>query len=268
MFRRWYSLCFAAIFCLALSACTQPPGAARFIQYTEAFTASRQASEALFDLLEVAERDQARLAYSAASAEFDPSRPYLYTNLSAPPLAREYRASFDAISQYNQLMVALITGENAGVLTKQSYELATGAFALAGTAISTEQLQGIVPVMEIISTVAKDALTGRDRRVFAEELAQSSEAVITLMRNIRSGGPLIYNMLRAAGGRADDATRRKLMADWLVLMDHNIETLQAAVNAAKNSSRASVDLKAIQERLTELESVAESIKGSLAELAN
>ncbi|WP_341213401.1 hypothetical protein [uncultured Limimaricola sp.] len=266
-YRRCCRKCFAVLVFLALSACTPPRGAAQFIQYTEAFSASRQASEALFDLVEVAERDQARLAYNAELAEFDPSRPYLYSDLAAPPLASEYRTSFNVISRYNQLMVALITGESAGVLLTQVTELETSALAIAATATSTARLQGLASVMEVISVVARDAVAVRDRRVVAAELAQSADAVMRLMRTMRLGAPDIYNLLRATAGSDNDSTRRRLVADWIVLMDRNIEALQAAVIASENTSRASTEFQSLQARMTELQNAADSIKASLAELA-
>lgn len=249
-----------------LSACTLNSGAAEFIAYRQAFEESRTASDALFDLLGNAERKQQRIvADRTLGGEFDPDSTYLYTDLSDPPLTSEYKRSFDAISRYNQLMVALVTGEQAQILNDDLEALATSIVSLPGSVTSSSKLSAVEAFVPILGTISEFSIGVQNRRIFAEELASESEAVVTLMLEMRNGAGTIFKFIRASSSKSQSEVE-KLVADWVVLMDRNISALRQAQNAALNPHLSAADVQALQQRIQEIRDAAKGVREGLAQL--
>ncbi|MGR3759254.1 hypothetical protein ACUXV3_03880 [Roseobacteraceae bacterium NS-SX3] len=257
---------FVSFLLLALSACALNSGAAEFIAYRQAFDESRTSSEALFDLLENAERKQQRIvADRTLGGEFDPNSAFLYTDLSDPPLTNEYKLSFDTISRYNQLMVALVTGERAQLLNDDLELLATSIVSLPASVTGSSKLAAAQTFVPILGTISEFAIGFQNRRIFAEELAVESEAVITLMLEMRNGAGTIFKFIRASSSKSQSDVE-KLVADWVVLMDRNISALRLAQSAARNPQFGAADVKALQERVQEIREAAEGVREGLAQL--
>ncbi len=255
--------CFVLVF---LSACTLNSGAAEFIAYRQAFEESRTASDLLFELLANAERKQQRIVADRTQAgEFDPNSAFLYTDLADPPLANEYKRSFDTISRYNELMVALVSGERARVLNSELEALATSIVSLPASLTGSSQLDAATAFVPILGTISQTAIGFQNRRVFAEELAADSDAVIALMQEMRNGADTIYKFIRASSSKSQSEVE-KLVADWVVLMDRNIAALQLARNAARNPQFGAADIQALQQRIQEIRQAAEGVKKGLAQL--
>lgn len=249
-----------------LSACTLNSGAAEFIAYRQAVEESRASSEALFDLLENAERKQQRIVADRTSGgEFDPDSAFLYTDLSDPPLTNEYRLSFDTISRYNQLMVALITGEQAQLLNDDLEALATSILSLPASVTGSSKLAAAQAFIPVLGTISEFTIGVQNRKNFAEELAAESEAVVTLMLEMRNGAGTIFKFIRSSSTRSQSDVE-KLVADWVVLMDRNISALRLAQNAARNPQFSSADIKALQDRVQEIKDAAKSVREGLAQL--
>ena len=249
-----------------LSSCTLNSGAAEFIAYRQAFEESRTASEALFDLLANAERKQQRIvADRTLKGMFDPNSTFLYTDLSDPPLASEYKRSFDTISRYNQIMVALVTGERARVLNDDLESLATSIVSLPGSVTGSSKLGAVEAFIPVLGTISEFSIGIHNRKIFAEELAGESEAVISLMIEMRNGAGTIVNFIRASSSKSKSEVE-KLVADWVVLMDQNISALRQAQNAARNPQFGAADVQALQERIQEIRAAAKEVKEGLAQL--
>lgn len=257
---------FAYFAFLILSACTLNSGAAEFIAYRQAFEESRTASEALFDLLGNAERKQQRIvADRTLGGEFDPNSTFLYTDLSDPPLTNEYRLSFDTISRYNQLMVALVTGEQAQVLNDDLDALATSIVSLPASVTGSSNLAAAQAFVPILGTISEFTIGVQNRRIFAEELAAESEAVVSLMLEMRNGAGTIFKFIRASSSKSQSEVE-KLVADWVVLMDRNISALRLAQNAARNPQFGAADVQALQDRIQEIRDAAKGVREGLAQL--
>lgn len=253
-----------------VSACTQRAGFTEFVAYRDAFDASRAASDSLFDLLAVAEQEQQRLAVPRGGA-FDPALASIYSDLAEPPLTREYRRAFATISQYNLVMAGLASGETAQTLSAEITALGTESLglvsALAPSAAAPAALRASLPVFQQIATLA---LTYRSRAVFANELAANAEPVIAVMAQMRAGSPAIYDYLRAhgSGGAAREDTLRRMVSDWVVLMDRNIAALRASAAAARSGSVAGADVIALRNSVGEVRAAAEAVRKGIAELAS
>ena len=251
---------------LILSACTLNSGAAEFIAYRQAFEESRTASEALFDLLGNAERKQQRIvADRTLNGEFDPNSTFLYTDLSDPPLTSEYKLSFDAISRYNQLMVALVSGERARVLNDDLETLATSIVSLPGGLTGSSKLGAVEAFVPILGTISEFTIGAQNRVIFAEQLAEESESVMTLMIEMRNGAGTIFNFIRASSDKSQTDVE-KFVADWVVLMDRNISALRQAQRSARNPQLGAADIQALQERIQEIRDAAEGVREGLAQL--
>lgn len=255
---------------IQVSACTQRAGFAEFVAYRDAFDASRAASDSLFDLLAVAEREQQRLAVPRGGA-FDPALASIHSDLAEPPLTREYRRAFATISRYNLVMAGLASGETAQSLSADMAALGTESLGLvsvlAPNVAAPAALRASLSVFQQISTIA---LTYRSRAVFVNELAANAEPVIAVMEEMRAGSPAIYDYLRAhgSGGAAREDTLRRMVSDWVVLMDRNIAALRISTAAARSGSATGADVIALRNSLGEVRAAAEAVRKGIAELAS
>ncbi len=252
-----------------LIGCSITRGAAEFIAYRDAFQASRDASNSLFDLMEIAEREQERIvARRERNLDFNPDRDRIFSDLSIPPLTEEYRQSFEAVTRFNELMYGLVTGERAAVLTEQASGLAReiiGITELASGGASTFQTQ---PLLAILEATAQPAIALQNRRVFSAALADETDAVLALMAEMRAGTPTVFLYLITASGTEKQDEVVRLMADWVVLIDRNISALQEAQSAARSEAVSQIDLVALQARVSEVGAAVRAVREGLASLAS
>jgi len=248
-----------------LSACAFTPGGAEFTAYREAFETSRSSSEALFDLLALAERKQEKLAAGSAQYSFDPNAAYLYTDTADPPLTNEYRLSFNTISEYNQLMMGLLSGDSARTLSGDAQQLASEVSGTAAALAGKAAFLQVDTLISIAGTLSEAGLIYNNRNLFTQKLAGHSEAVVKLMKAMRDNSGQIYKNLSTTGANLEK--HQKVVADWVILIDRNIGALEAALDSAQNPRIQAADLVTLQNRMTEIRDAAKSVREGLAELA-
>lgn len=252
-----------AVLMLVLISCAPRAGIEEFIAYRDAFEGSRAASEAMFDLLEIAEREQQRLA-APAGGRFDPDQAGVFSEIADPPLTDTYRRAFTAISRYNQVMVGLASGETAASLSADLGALGSDGLGFAAAVVPGSNVVGLAEFVPVFQQISRIALTQRARVVFSQELAQNADAVLELMAVMRAHTPEAFDYLRTAGQTED---RRVMLSNWVVLLDRNSVSLRLAANAARDGTTVG-DLAAIRASVAEMNQAATALRQSIAQLAS
>lgn len=259
-----------ALLVVVLLSCTRNAGVAEFVAYRDAFEASRSASDSLFDLLAIAEREERRLIVSRGP-EFSVDDASAFATIGEPPLTTSYRHAFATITQYNLVMVGLASGTSAQQLSGEMAGLASKSVGLATVLVPGlgVNLFPFVPLAQSLGTIA---LTHRTRALFQQDLAANSTPVIRLMTAMRDGSTVIFAMLANAGqtelgaGAGRRETLRQVVSDWVVLMNRNIEALKLASNASRNGS-SGADIATLRSTISDLQNSAEAVREGIALLA-
>lgn len=255
---------------LVVTACAERAGIREFTAYSDAFEASRAASDGLFDLLAIAERRE-RLLADPGGATFDPDRATVFATIGDPPLTAAYRNAFSAITRYNSVMVGLASGQTAGELSGDIAGLAAESAGLASLLISGPQTT-LTAFEPLAKTLGSTALTFRTRAVFRQELAKSAGDVKQLMQTMRTGSATMFRLLVDAdevtlgGDAVRREAQRRLVSDWVVLIDRNIAALDIAIQAGATSSPG--DVAAMRATLEGMRASATAIRTGIAAMAS
>lgn len=231
--------------------------------YRDAFEDSRAASEVMFDLLEIAEREQQRLA-APDGGRFDPDQAGIFSDIADPPLTDAFRRAFTAISRYNQVMVGLASGETAASLSAELGALGSDGLGFATAVVPSSNVADLAEFVPVFQQISNIALTQRARVVFSQELAQNADAVLELMAVMRAHTPEVFDYLRTSG---QTEARREILSNWVVLLDRNSKSLRLAAEASRKGATVG-DLAAIRASVAEINQAATALRQSIAQLAS
>lgn len=278
---------FALVFAVFVAGCSDRRGAAQFQLYSEAFGESATTTTAIIDQISVVEKDRLRRQArnpgpSGVDVTFDVEDASIFSDLTDPPLAGQYKRALRTIEAYNKLMLGFATGQGYSLSQAQYKAFADEAVGLLGALKGTVKLSGaIAPVVNILDTVTTVVVSNQSRALFRERALEYHPAIIDLMRIMRAGAPVLFRNLTAgtedaiveaivanqptAPLIAKHEQARVLMSDWVVLMDRNIAALNA-VKAAIEAERGAFDVAGATADLQGFQTAVESIKQELARL--
>lgn len=284
IFRQFLAAMFVII---VISACSDRRGAEQFVLYSEAFGESATTTTAIIDQISVVEKERLRRQArnpgpSGVDVTFDVDEALIFSDLTDPPLAGQYKRALRTIEAYNKLMLGFATGQGyaqSQVLYKTFADEAVGLLAaFRGTVKLSGSVAPIVGALDSITTVVA---ANQSRRFFREKALEYHPAVIELLRVMREGAPVLFANLTAG---TEDAIvnafavgqspakliekhehARVLMSDWVVLMDRNIAALEA-VKLAVETQSTSFNVESATVDLRDFRAAVESIKGELAKL--
>jgi hypothetical protein len=272
-------------------------GIAEFESYKTAFDKAQATSSSLLDQLALQERWLFfKVNKNARSpVKFDPSLASYYTDSVDPPGTASYRAALAAVTTYNDLLYGLETGQTAQVMAAKIAALessitsaASSAAGLLGPAAPASAAEAQVAIGALsgilteLQPFLQAALTAQSREEFHNFLISSYPTVRKLLFELRNATSRIFPVLTAATvdtanrqGRAltaDEAakvdTYRKLLADWVILIDVTIKALDASYVAAEAPPTLIGSVTGLTTIATELDSAAQSARKNLATLAS
>ena len=283
------SLVFVTV-CVVTAGCALQAGLPEFKIYNTAFEESKSASIAIIDMLAVAERKQWQdslrgLHSKGYDDKFSPKYASVYSKLADPPLADVYRRGIDVVAQYNKVMLVYATGQGFDTLQAELSSLGTESAAfLEAAKVGVDVAGKVTPYLGIAQEVASFALTVRSRAVFHEEIVKSAPVIRALLVKMRDGTSLVFPRLTYTttselrrlrfGGTAKRAEllkkleqMRVLLSDWVILLNRDIDALDAVVLAAQHPSTAAV-LTGTTETIIELRNATTQIRAHIAEISN
>ncbi|WP_284416019.1 MULTISPECIES: hypothetical protein [unclassified Bradyrhizobium] len=284
---------------LALSSCAGIQGVEQFEAYRTAFDKTYGASTAILDQLAVQERAlfmrRYRIDGSSGSLTFDPNLARYYTDAVDPPGTAAFRHSIDAVKAYNELLYGLATGQTAATLTAKAGQLngkiidaAGEAGALLGIA-NQAKIQALGALLNAAFTQAQPfiqmGLTYQSREEFRHYVIEYHAPVRAILVELRQGTEAIFPVLTAATLRRSRVavtaaegkltqqevekleTYRKLLADWVILIDATIKSIDQAKAAAEAPPTVSGTITGLTTVAIELETASQAARKHLAELA-
>lgn len=297
MWRRAYAWRRAApvIACILLAACGLSQGIAEFELYRSAFEKTYGTSTAILDQLAVQERElflrSRRGRIDPTNVRFDPNLARYYTDTTDPPGTAAFRRALDTVKAYNDLLYGLVSGQTSealvgklGELNAKAGEAAGEAGALLGVA-QGDLLAATTALNQVFTQIApflRVGLTLRSREEFRLYAVEYYPIVRGLLVELRQGTRAVFPVLTAATLRrfrnapagtltADELkkldTYRKLLADWVILIDATIKSLdnvKVAVEADPTIVGTITGLGAIA---VELETTSQAARKHLAELS-
>jgi hypothetical protein len=272
-------------------------GIVEFEAYKSAFDKTHATAQSILDQLAVQERALfLKVNKSARSpVKFNPALARYFTDSVDPPGTQSYRAALDTIKAYNDLLYGLETGQTAEAMTAKISSLesslvgatnSTAALFAAGTAVTPQVTAAITTLDTLFKTLLpfiKSGLKFRSRQEFQSFLISAYPTVRELLVELRAGTATIFPVLTAAtiarsirdptsGALTSDETAkidayRRLLADWVILIEASIKALDQAKVAAETGPTVGGSITGLTAIATEMDSVAQSARKHLAELA-
>lgn len=289
-----------AVVCWAVAACSSLQGVEEFEVYRPAFEKTYAASTAILDQLAVQERTiflrRHRVdAAGTRNPEFDPDLARYYTDAVDPPGTAAFRHSLDAVKAYNDLLYGLASGQTAATLaakiTTLNDKLAdasneTGAvLKLAGLAKLTELGALLRAASTQAQPIVQFGLTLRSRDEFRRYAVEYHALIRAILLELRQGTTAIFPVLTASTMRrartavtsADGKLTpqeiekleayRKLLADWVILIDTTIKALDQVKAAVEADPTIGGTIVGLTTMATELETTSQAARKHLADLA-
>lgn len=274
----------------ALAACVYG-GVAEFEAYKTAFDSVQSTSTSILDQLALQERRLfLKLNQNASNPRrFNPDLARYYTDSVDPPGTASFRAALATIKTYNDLLYGLETGQTAQALSAKLAALEasitsavndTAALAPSVSAqiqAGTTTINGLFVELQPFLTLA---LNAQSQAAFHDFLIQSYPTVRKLLWELRNSTAAIFPMLTSAVldsavGRPltpDETSKissyRKLLADWVILLETTVKALDAA-NAAATAPPTIVDrVTGLTTVASELDAAAKSARKNLASVAS
>jgi hypothetical protein len=282
--------------CLALGACGLSQGIAEFEIYRAAFEKTYGTSTAILDQLAVQERElflrsrQGRI--DPTNVKFDPNLARYYTDTTDPPGTAAYRRALETVKAYNDLLYGLASGQTAealvsklGELNSKVGEAAGEVGALLGGPAQGDLLAATTALNQVFGQIApfvRLGLTFRSREEFRVYIVQNYPTVRDLLAELRRGTRAIFPVLTAAtvrrmrnaptGGLTADETKkletyRKLLADWVILIDATLKSLDNVVAAVEEDPTIVSTITGLTSVAVELETASQAARKHLAELS-
>ncbi|WP_404926297.1 hypothetical protein [Mesorhizobium sp. ORM16] len=249
-------LCAAAYWVLCavlLSGCVSSQGTAEFESYRAATLKLSETSTLILDQHAVQERALFLKPESKQLAlKFDPDLASYYTDTVDPPATRAFRNAFQAVIAYNDLLYGLSSGQTADALTAK---IGTLNSSLANSIRSADFLSsstlpqrvaisaGLQTAFFQVRPLLRAGLGLRSRQRFREYLIAFYPATRNLLVGLRQSTSNMFLILNApelnrirasATGQPSKedlehiVTYRRLLANWVILIDAAIDGLDAA----------------------------------------
>ncbi len=280
--------CFFVLFVFStLTACISRGGVAEFTVYKSVFDDSAAVTTSIIDQLAAAERIVEKTArFRPNRIGVDPvfvaSDAAVYSDLTDPPLAAQYRRALATVNQYNKVMLGFATGQGFDTLQAEIFGFATQAGATADAIAGTTSIAGtLAPYLGILREISSLVVSARSRAVFREKFLEYHPDVIAILETMREGSEDMFPNLtfKLEADILDGLSRgqnvktlqekhyqtRVLLSDWVVLMNKNIDALNAVKLAIENPGLGT-QLSGATAELIALQSTVNGVRKRLADL--
>lgn len=291
--RRRGRFVFVAILAVVLVGCVSGRGIQEFSLYQAAFDRANTAANGVLDQLAIRERElflrRHRVGVDVAALTFTPEDARYYADSVDPPGTAAFRRSLATVKAYNDLLYALGTGQTAQALTAKLGELQvsvskaiTEIGVTAGAGAQTAAISGgLSSAFRALESIVRTGLKYRSRAAVRVYLLENYKHVRKILVEIRSGTQDIFPLLADAVLRrsrvtgtsptaeeiAKIETYRKLLSDWVILIDVTIMALDQVYVSMGASQTIASSIAGLNTIAVDLATTAEAARKHLAELA-
>jgi hypothetical protein len=280
------------------SGCAFRAGVEEFRIYVNAFDEVATAADPILTQLKLAERKffvrriqqgesvRGRTAMARRNTgvveSFQVEHAVFYSESVDPPYTLAVRHSLNTVQSYNRLLLLYADGQALSSLNSELDRLHREA-GLAARAFDNNlvtdigaSISGAVPALAAIRDVAKHLLTFGSRQAFRDELiARHEDVQMVLDALIRSSVPSFHLLsrenirkLRAANVSAADQSeqrtkieaKRKMLAEWVVVLQKSKLALARAVQAASTGGDLIAQVAGAAEIAADIRRSAERIR--------
>jgi hypothetical protein len=273
-----------------LVGCVSGRGIQQFSLYRTAFDKANVTANAILDQLALRERQLFLSRHPAnVSVTFNPNDASYYVDSVDPPGTGAFRRSLVTVKTYNDLLYGLASGQTAEALTAQLGELQVNVgkaiTEIGGTAGAAGQAAvvnaALSSAFSALQPIIQRGLAYRSRAAMRVYLLESYEPIRNILLEIRLGTQDIFPLLAdpvlkrsfVTGSplTAEEAAKidiyRKLLADWVILIDGTITALDQVHVAMSASRTVASTIAGLNTISLDLAATAEESRKHLAELA-
>ena len=284
---------------ISLAGCVTRAGVAEFEAYSLSFSKVEKAAEPLLSMIAASERslEKSRIAdgevvqgvsvrksrFADISVEFSPAHAEYFADTADPPFTTALRASLGVMSSYNEIMLSYAKGEGGDAILKEAERLrgnAIGAVtAVFGTAVIADPKA--TALVGILTEIAGLGLRTGSRESFRQELIAREPDMQRLIDELIASTETIYplitrDLIRKARRSSGDAqaaelakieARRKILAEWVVLMKAAKVLLARSVQSATSTTGFEARLTASADIAADIQASARRIR-TLSQEAN
>jgi hypothetical protein len=254
-------------------------GIAEFQTYRTAYEATYATSTAILDQLAIQERVIVRKQLKLAQdPRFYPDLAAYYTDVGDPPGTAAVRRAVATVKTYNDLLYGLASGETAQALVARAATLNTNLLKAVESSAAVVSVKGNAPITAAlngaftqIQPYLEIAMKYRTRQAFRSFLLEHAELVREILVELRNGSAFIFPILtdellrEAEGDDAKVAAYRKLLGDWVIMMDNTIVAFDVAVEAVKAPPTLSSTIAGVSAVSVDLQVAADAARKHLAE---
>lgn len=284
---------------LTATGCVSRAGIAEFQVYNNIFVEAASAAEPIIAILRNEERVLKRgrinngktengVAVDVASGiaiNFDPAHAEILSDTADPPFTHAVRGAVAVLQSYNEIMIKYAEGTALDALRAEAKKLQNEAIGAASTlagaaggsfALGAGAKVALGTIEEVAGTLSKSG----SRQAFRAELVKREPEMLTLLDELISSTVVAYDLvtrrsqrvvLRGAATanaeREKVETRRKMLAEWVVLLRNSKIALRSAVAAIKDGGGTFALVSGSAEAMAEIHSSAQRIR-DLAAQAN
>jgi len=200
--------------------------------------------------------DRARIERDGFDDRFYVRDAVYQADLGDPPGTAAIRRSLDSVAAFNAVVLAYAEGRALDELKAQAGVLATDvSAALSAVALPLGvpglALPGLLPALKLVQEGADAALQAASREAFREAVLARQPTIDAILVEVRDTAPTIFSLLTRGLSRAAKDLRdedraaeaeaavvkiesyRRLLANWVILLDQTRSALAATIVAIK-----------------------------------
>jgi hypothetical protein len=250
---------FAFVVALSFLTCCVAAPVDEAKSFVAAVAATKTASDALCDQLDVAERTLSiRKIERQTINSFAVQNAYYYASIGEPPKTREFRNAILIVSGYASLLLNLIQGSNVDATRGQIVSIIQNIAALAG-------VSGIGPVAQELTPLLNQLLLAQSQAEARQLALSGAPKVANLILQLKNATPAMFELLLANAEPATPATVRTIkiaLGNYVVTLDDLQQSFQLMLDAYERPSNAST-LAGLAELTGKLNSDAVAVRQAL-----
>jgi hypothetical protein len=201
--------------------------------FVAAVAATKTASDALCDQLDVAERQlQIRRIERQTINNFAVQNAYYYATIGEPPKTREFRNAIQIVSSYAALLLNLLQGTNSDAQRGEIITIIQNVATLAG-------VTGIGPVAQELTPLLNQLLLAQSQAEARQLAMAGAPKVANLIVQLKNATPAMFELLLANAEPATPAAIKSLktaLGNYVVTLDDLQQSFMRLLDAYQRPS--------------------------------
>jgi hypothetical protein len=203
--------------------------------FVAAVAATKTASDALCDQLDVAERQlQIKRIERQTTNSFTVQNAYYYATIGEPPKTREFRNAIQIVSSYAALLLNLLQGTNVDTQRAEIITIVQTIATLAG-------VTGIGPVAQELTPLLNQLLLAQSQAEAQQLVLAGSPKVANLIIQLKNATPAMFELLLANAEPASPVVVKSFktaLGNYVVTLDDLQQSFMRLLDAYQHPSNS------------------------------